>query len=205
MKEREKYNRILDSLQGLLTEKNIQSISVSEIARQAGMGKGSIYYYFPSKDAIVDVLVERSYQKPLEKAKQIAGQTGIPPFTKMAMLFEACHDSSAEYLKQGASSVAEENYQEKAYFHQKFQRHLIEQLKPVLTEIISQGIECGQICFDYPEELAEIVLIVLSVKIDNTLIPSSREQIENTIRGLISLLEKGTENPVGSLNFLTML
>lgn len=205
MKEREKYNRILDSLQGLLTEKNIQSISVSEIARQAGMGKGSIYYYFPSKDAIVDALVERSYQKPLEKAKQIAGQTGIPPFTKMAMLFEACHDSSAEYLKQGASSVAEENYQEKAYFHQKFQRHLIEQLKPVLTEIISQGIECGQICFDYPEELAEIVLIVLSVKIDNTLIPSSREQIENTIRGLISLLEKGTGNPVGSLNFLTML
>ena len=205
MKEREKYNRILDSLQGLLTEKNIQSISVSEIARQAGMGKGSIYYYFPSKDAIVDALVERSYQKPLEKAKQIAGQTGIPPFTKMAMLFEACHDSSAEYLKQGASSVAEENYQEKAYFHQKFQRHLIEQLKPVLTEIISQGIECGQICFDYPEELAEIVLIVLSVKIDNTLIPSSSEQIENTIRGLISLLEKGTGNPVGSLNFLTML
>ena len=205
MKEREKYNRILDSLQGLLTEKNIQSISVSEIARQAGMGKGRIYYYFPSKDAIVDALVERSYQKPLEKAKQIAGQTGIPPFTKMAMLFEACHDSSAEYLKQGASSVAEENYQEKAYFHQKFQRHLIEQLKPVLTEIISQGIECGQICFDYPEELAEIVLIVLSVKIDNTLIPSSREQIENTIRGLISLLEKGTGNPVGSLNFLTML
>lgn len=82
---------------------------------------------------------------------------------------------------------------------------MIEQLKPVLTEIISQGIECGQICFDYPEELAEIVLIVLSVKIDNTLIPSSREQIENTIRGLISLLEKGTGNPVGSLNFLTML
>ena len=46
------------------------------------------------------------------------------------------------------------------------------------------------------------MLIVLTVKLDNTLIPSSPEEIEETIRGLIALLEKGTENPAGSLNFL---
>ena len=41
-----------------------------------------------------------------------------------------------------------------------------------------------------------------SQRSDNTLIPSSREEIENTIAGLVSLLEKGTDNPPGSLNFL---
>lgn len=51
--------------------------------------------------------------------------------------------------------------------------------------------------------LPEIVLIVLTVKLDNTLVPSGKEEIEETILGLISLLEKGTENPAGSLNFLT--
>ena len=51
--------------------------------------------------------------------------------------------------------------------------------------------------------LAEIVLIVLTVKLDNTLVPSSRDGIEGTMRALVSLLEKGTENPAGSLNFLT--
>ena len=45
-------------------------------------------------------------------------------------------------------------------------------------------------------------MIVLTVKLDNTLIPSTREEIEDTIAGLVSLLEKGTENPTGSLNFL---
>ena len=45
-------------------------------------------------------------------------------------------------------------------------------------------------------------MIVLTVKMDNTLVPSAPEEIENTISALISLLEKGTGNPPGSLNFL---
>ena len=72
----------------------------------------------------------------------------------------------------------------------------------MLAEIIRQGIDKGEISFDRPDALAEIVLIILTVKMDNTLIPSSREEIENTIAGLVSLLEKGTDNPPGSLNFL---
>ena len=54
-----KYNQILDALQKLLANHELQSISVSEIAHTAGIGKGSIYYYFPSKDAILQALVER--------------------------------------------------------------------------------------------------------------------------------------------------
>ena len=80
--------------------------------------------------------------------------------------------------------------------------HLITELKPELAEIIRQGIESGEIHFDYPAALAEIVLIVLTVKLDNTLLPSSQEEIEETLRGLISLLEKGTGIPQGALNYL---
>ena len=80
--------------------------------------------------------------------------------------------------------------------------HLISEFKPVLAEIIQQAIEAGEIHFDKPEVLAEIVLIVLTVKMDNTIIPSTKENIEETIEGLVALLEKGTDNPPGSLNFL---
>ena len=71
-----------------------------------------------------------------------------------------------------------------------------------MTEIIRQGIEGGEIHFDRPAALAEIVLIILAVKLDNTVVPSTPEETEATILGLITLLEKGTENPAGSLNFL---
>ena len=83
--------------------------------------------------------------------------------------------------------------------------YVISELKPALTEIISQGISCGEIHFDYPAALAEIVLIVLAVKLDNSLIPSSVEETADTFRGLIALLEKGTGIPAGTLDYLSIL
>ena len=195
-----KYDRILDALQELLGNRKLQSISDREIAQSAGIGKGSIYYYFPSKDAILEALVERSYEKPLRTAKALSSQTDISPFTRMAMIFQACRNSSSEFVRSGESEGA--GAQEKAFLHQKYVNHIITELKPVLAEIIHQGIAAGDIRFDDAEALADIVLIGLTVKMSNTLVPSSREEIERTISGLVSLLEKGTENPPGSLNFL---
>lgn len=201
MQNHTKYNKILDALQELLTQKNIQNISVSEIARAAGIGKGSIYYYFSSKDAIVDALVERSYKQPLETARHLADQRDVSPFIRMAMIFQACTNSSRNFRQQD-SQTAPVDDQAQALLHQKYIQYLVTEIKPELTEIIRQGIDIGEIHFEYPEALAEIVLIVLTVKLDNTIVPSSPEEIENTIDGLISLLEKGTGNPKGSLNFL---
>ena len=90
-----------------------------------------------------------------------------------------------------------------ALVDQKYLNYVISELKPALTDIISQGISSGEIHFDHPAALAEIVLIILTVKMDNSLAPTTPEETEDTIQGLISLLEKGTDNPAGSLNFLT--
>ncbi len=198
-----RYDSILNALQKLLESKDIKAITVSEIAQTAGMGKGSIYYYFSSKEAILEALIERTYEKPLEVATTLADQKDISPFTRMAMIFQACRNSSSEFLKQKDSSSA--GAQEGAYIHQRFLNHLISGLKPTLAQIIRQAIAQGQITFAYPAALAEIVLIVLTVKLDNTIVPSVQSDIEETIRGLVALLEKGTENPAGSLNFLTAL
>lgn len=201
MQNHAKYDQILDALQTLLVSKNIQTISVSEIAQTAGIGKGSIYYYFSSKQAILEALIERNYTKPLETAKHLAEQKDVSPFTRMAMIFQACRNSSGEFLIKNRQT---EDDREQAFLHQKYLHYLITGLKPVLTEIIRQGIDCGFIHFDRPAALAEIVLIVLTVKFDNTIVPSTEEETEDTIIGLITLLEKGTETPAGSLNYLKM-
>lgn len=198
-----KREQILDALQQLLREKSIQHISVSEIANKAGIGKGSIYYYFSSKDAILDALIKRSYDLTLETAKDLSKQTNLSSFTRMAMLFQACRNSSAAFLRHSNSSA--NSVQEQAFFHQKYLNYVISELKPSLTEIISQGIARGEIDFDYPDALAEIALIVLAVKLNNSILPSSKEETEATIKGLISLLEKGTGVPTGSLNYLSFI
>ncbi len=202
MPDLKKYDRILDALHQLLEDQTLQNISVSDIAKKAGIGKGSIYYYFPSKEAILDALIERNYEKPLKTAKNLAGQTEISPFTRMAMILQACRNSSDAFLSQDNTVTA--NAQESAFLHQKYMNHLIAELKPSLTEIIRQGIAAGEIHFEYPAALAEIVLIVLAVKLNNTFLSATAEDSEDTIRGLVALLERGTGVPEGALNYLTL-
>lgn len=203
MAESTKSEKILDALQQLMEENNIQHISVSDIAAKAGIGKGSIYYYFSSKDAIVEALIKRSYEKPLQTAKTLATQTNVSSFTRMAMLFQACQSSSAIFLRQKHEATV--SVQDLAFLHQKYLNYVISELKPALTDIISQGISSGEIHFDYPAALAEIVLIVLAVKLDNSLIPASADETAETLKGLIALLEKGTGVPAGTLDYLSIL
>lgn len=204
MPDLKKYEKILDSLQQLLEQKNIQNISVSEIASNAGMGKGSIYYYFPSKNAIVEALIKRNYEKPLQIAKHLVSQSDISPFTRMAMLFQACRNSSSAFLNQNNAAEISDA-QNQALLHQKYLNYLISELKPELAEIIKQGIERGEIHFDYPEALSEIVLIVIAIKLDNSFIPSTQQETENTLKGLISRLERGTGVPNGTLSYLSLI
>lgn len=205
MPDMKKKELILDALNRLLENRTIQNISVSDIAKEAKIGKGSIYYYFPSKEAILDALIERNYEKPLKTAKNLANQTEVSPFTRMAIILQACRSSSAAFLKQNNTTVgAGTSAQDIAFLHQKYMNHLVSALKPDLTEIIKQGIAAGDIHFEYPAALAEIVLIVLAVKLDTTFLSSTAEDSEDTIKGLVALLEKGTGVPPGVLNYLTL-
>jgi len=42
----------------LLIEKGIAKLTVSEVAKNAGIGKGTIYQYFSSKDDIVFAVID---------------------------------------------------------------------------------------------------------------------------------------------------
>ena len=122
----------------------------------------------------------------------------------------ACQESSKELLKNRRPIISAENnnpvlLKEQAYIHAKYMKYIIRELKPSLTEIIKQQIEEGTLKFDYPEQLAEIILIILTVKLDNSLIPSTKEDISKLFDALISLLENGADSSAGVLNYLTKI
>ena len=60
--KKEKYDIILDAARELMCSKgSVADITVDMIAKQAGIGKGSIYYYFSSKDEIIDAVIDQCY------------------------------------------------------------------------------------------------------------------------------------------------
>ena len=58
----------------------------------------------------------KSYEEPLATAKELAKRTDISPFVRMAMIFQACRNSSAAFLK--IQSDAGNGVQENAFAQQ---------------------------------------------------------------------------------------
>lgn len=203
-KKSEKYELILDTFWQLMLEKDLEKISVSEIARAAGIAKGGIYYYFSSKEEMLDAMIRRNYEKTLERAKQLTEKTDVSPLLRSATIFHICIVSYRQFNRI-CQAAALRSPQEMALLHQKHIRHLQEEIKPVLVEILRQGIAEGDFDFDHPEALADIILIVLTVKLDNSIVPASQEEISETIQGLIHLMESGAGFKTGALDFLKLL
>lgn len=59
MSDRETRERILSCAERLFAEQGYDRARVDEIARRAGVNKALIYYYFPSKEGLIDELIRR--------------------------------------------------------------------------------------------------------------------------------------------------
>lgn len=55
----ERHNAILDATERLLTRAPVRVANMAEVADEAGLAKGTVYLYFPSKDELLLALHER--------------------------------------------------------------------------------------------------------------------------------------------------
>lgn len=65
-RSRKTVDRILDAARRILSEEGAGAFNTNRIAREAGASVGSLYEYFPDKDAIIDRVSEEIAQKETE-------------------------------------------------------------------------------------------------------------------------------------------
>ena len=201
MQNNNKQELILDAMQELMNTSNAQAISVNDIAQKAGIGKGSIYYYFSSKNDIIEGVIQRNYSRVLDAGRKLAASPALDAFQKMEIIYHACLDSSMELRRQESMGTFSEQ-RESALIHQKFTRILVTRLRPILADILRQGMAEGTIHCDYPEETAQIVLTVLTTTLDNNLIPIEQEQIRRILTAFTQMQEKSMGIPEHTLEFI---
>lgn len=66
--------RILDATSRLLARYGYSKTTIDDVAREAGIGKGSVYLHFASKEEIVLSLVDRAVQEVLDELRTIAAE-----------------------------------------------------------------------------------------------------------------------------------
>ncbi|CAB1245225.1 MAG: TetR/AcrR family transcriptional regulator [Oscillospiraceae bacterium] len=193
----DKRNLILDAMLDLLEKDKGAACSVSDIAKRAGIGKGSIYYYFQSKDEIFDALVEREYGQVIQKCEELVHKSRGDAILKLKLLFQSYCSS--------VSSPAVDAYlhqQQNAAIHQKSLAKILLSLSPIVADIIRQGVQEGLFCCDKPQETAEIIVSVYCFLYDQGIFTWTPQQLKKKEIALANLLENGLSATKGSFQFL---
>ncbi len=64
-------NQILDAATNIFNQFGLHNARVDDIAQEAGLSKGTLYWYFKSKDEIIIAILSRLFERELSKLRQL--------------------------------------------------------------------------------------------------------------------------------------
>ena len=195
----EKKKLILDTAEQLMCIMPDKDITVNIIAQNAGIGKGSIYYYFESKDEIINAVIERTYKKALHEYFSVI-DSDTSAIDKIKHLFQSI--IKPEFKDSRKNMIRTLNLHEDAHLHNRMKLVAINEVSPVLADLFKQGIREGTIHTDTPEESAEMLVSVITFFLDSSLFDFEDEKMKKKMKILGSVLDTCLQAPAGSFDFL---
>jgi AcrR family transcriptional regulator len=103
LKSRETHDKIVEAAQGLFTQYGYQTVSVKDIAAQAGMTTGALYHHFKNKEDLISAvfdLHDLGFEKMLKSRKEEADPIeGIISF-RCDTMTKRIEDDGMEFTRQ---------------------------------------------------------------------------------------------------------
>jgi len=183
---------ILDGVDALLARFGFRKMTMEDLAREVGIGKGTIYLHFPSKEELALAHVDRIAERLLLRLREIAAGPGSPPERLRRMLMARVLDrfDSVTHYSQNLNDLLSAV---RTPLLARRQAHF-EKEAAVLAEVLRDGWAQG--VFYGPDIRAAAQALVWCT---NSLLPFSlsarelgkRDELEQRVTGIVDLLLKG--------------
>ena len=185
----ERRAEIVETARRLFIEKGFHETKVSEIVRAIGVSQGVFYYYFPSKDVIIDELIEIYIRSLEEGGRMILEETelsGLEKFERLADL----------QLGVNVREVARLHHIKGVDIHERLLQGLVTRFAPLMSEAIAPISQT-----DNHHIMVEIYLTAGLLLLDPGLFPLSTEQRNVRIDLIIEQMEASLGFKKGDLHF----
>ena len=177
-----KKDQILDTSLQLFMKKGFDATSISDILSQLDIARGTLYYHFESKEAIMDAIIERLLNQVLEKIEKLMTNDSLSQAEKFMGFFASINLTQ---LTGDEEIVDYFNQPQNALFHEKSNRLLIKKLSSVLAQIISEGMESGLFDTPFPAETAELILVGITGFVDSKDSPVEENQTNRRMESFL--------------------
>ena len=166
--------KILNTATQLFIQKGSEKTSMQDIAQTAGISKGAIYHHFKSKDEIVlavirsrQELMEEEMKQWLKATENLTGREQLQTILK----------SNLESQTARATDGIVGEYEKDAGFILTMMRDNLRIGAPLVSDIIKKGMADGSLQPQYPEEAAEVFLLLVNFWMHGTVFESDPEKL----------------------------
>jgi len=150
---------LMDVAEELFLENGYEETAVSHIVKKAGVAQGTFYYYFKSKEAILDAITDKYLDILIENMENIADQENLNSIEKLMAIFEFTSSFTGD--RKGIMDFIEGG--RCAHLQIKFNERMSSGTIESTARVIQQGIEEGVFNTEYLEEAARAYIGVTAL------------------------------------------
>lgn len=144
-------------------EKGFDKTSMMDIATAAGISKGTIYHHFKSKDEIIKFVMEKQEESVKAAIENFMDETKVlSGKEQLKLILEKNIENQEAHYLDNAMSVRMKS----AEFVLSYMQSCVNKDSAFVSEIIKRGIKDGSIVTDFPDECAEVFMLLLNVWCD---------------------------------------
>ena len=188
--ERRKQD-LLNIAYRMFIEKGYENTSVDDIIIEAGIAKGTYYYYFESKEATLEAVIEMMIEKA-ENIAKAALMNPVPIPQKLASVVYAFQPNKDEIV---IADVLERK--ENIVMHDKIGKKIVEVAVPILSDIVREGIAQGIFACTNVEERVKMLLIMSQNMFDYGAYSNKDIEVD------VDMLEKSLGAKEGTMSFIS--
>ncbi len=183
----ERRQEIVQSAERLFRKVGFAKCSVDMIIRDVGVAKGTFYYYFKSKEEILEAVADRALDQIVDMAEQVASETSLSALAKMELLLSGSHIGDDDTLELAQMLHLPANRE----LHEITNIQTVLRLPPILAQIVEQGIREGVFATKRPLETIQFLFSGAQFLLDGGLFQFSETEIRKVMGGnMVSYMRK---------------
>ena len=157
-----RINEILSAADQLFFTKGYHATTISDIAKKIGVAQGTLYYYFKSKEDLLETLLNRHAASLVLEIEKINLLTNTPSEKIALTISAALH--SASYKEGLLLNLLYDN--QVLPIKEKLYHHLELALSPWLIKFIEAGIPTHDFQVLHPPTTVDYILVILDFLVE---------------------------------------
>ena len=145
---------LIDIAEELFLKHGYEETPVSDIVKKAHVAQGTFYYYFKSKNEILDALVDRYLQEFADLVDEQIQRDDISSVEKMINVLK----SAAQFNMNRKKLVGYLHEEKNALMHLKIERKGYPLIVPLFATIVEEGVKEGLFNTEFPHEAAMVMM-----------------------------------------------